>query len=185
MCVLAPYYFLCEKLVVCKTVPSNCLYCRCAQNAFKCISCWVITGQMFQNHWDHLWVIRLPTLPWLYATVWLNTVSSLLSELVISIDSPSSHTTSQHSWKRRGFFALPNSLILSSVLSSQIIHSRAKSQSLSQSYSVCLYGSPTSLLPSPFLSSPPSLSLSWGGEKFMILWGTEWHRTSQSAYQCA
>lgn len=86
----------------------------------------------------------------------------------------------------------PHSLFLSPSFSSRIIHSRAKSQSLSLSLSVCLYGSvnlpPPSLYYSP-LYHLPSLS-AWVGEgkkNSWYLWcfvesrGTEWHRTvSQS-----
>lgn len=55
------------------------------------------------------------------------------------------------------------SLILSAFLSSQIIHSRVKSQSLSLSFTVCLYASvripPAPLYYSPLLFHHPSSSL--------------------------
>lgn len=90
---------------------------------------------MFQNHWDGPWVILSPTLPLLYFDAWLNTISLLLRELFTAINS--SQLTPHHSTPG-GERA---SLILSTFLSSQIIHSRVKSQSLSLSFSVCLYGS--------------------------------------------
>lgn len=69
----------------------------------------------------------------------------------------------------RALFPFPHSLVLSACLSSQIIHSRAKSQSLSPSFSVCLYGSVNLPAPplyySPLLSSPFPFSLSWEGKK--------------------
>lgn len=195
-----PIFFHCKKLVACNTVLSkyllqNFLYDRCGQNARKCISCCVITGQMFQNRWDHPWVIHLPTLPWLYYIAWLNTISSLLRELFTAMESPqlTRHITAL--LEEKGLFFLPHPLILSAFLSSQIIHSRAKSQSLSLSFSVCLYGSvnlpPPPLYYSRLLSSPLYPSRSWGGEKFMILVmfrgkaGNRVAQNSQSAYQCA
>lgn len=195
-----PVFFHCETLVACKTVHSkyllqNFLYGRCAQKAWKCISCCVITGQMFQTRWDQPWVLRLPTLPWLYYIAWLNTVSSLLRELFTAKESPqlTRHITSL--LEEKELFFLPHPLILSTFLSSQIIHSRAKSQSLSLSFSACLYGSvnlpPPPLYYSRLLSSPFHPSRSWGGEKFMILVifrgkaGNRVAQNSQSAYQCA
>lgn len=75
---------------------------------------------------------------------------------------------------RRGeaLFPFPHPLVLSACVSSQIIHSRAKSQSLSLSFSECLYGSvdlPTPpLYYSPLLSSPLCFSLSWGGGSWYL-----------------
>lgn len=95
----------------------------------------------------------------------------------------------------RALFPFPHSLVLYACLSSQIIHSRAKSQSLSPSFSACLYGSVNLPAPplfySPLLSSPFPFSLSWEGKKFMILVmccakaGNRVAQNSQSAHRCA
>lgn len=167
--------------------------------ACRCISWCVITGHMIWNHRDHPRLIRLPTLPRLYCVSWLERLLLVAKRAVHRHGLASAHTPHHTTpWGERAspLPPLPHSLILSAFLSSPIIHSRAKSQSLSPSFSSCLYGSVNPPHPpldySPPLSSPFSASLSWGGgEKFMILVmfrgkaGNRVAQNSQSAYQCA
>lgn len=138
--------------------------------ACRCISWCVITGHMIWNHRDHPRLIRLPTLPRLYCVSWLERLLLVAKRAVHRHGLASAHTPHHTTpWGERAspLPPLPHSLILSVFLSSPIIHSRAKSQSLSPSFSSCLYGSVNPPHPpldySPPLSSPFSASLSWGG----------------------
>lgn len=117
----------------------------------------------------------------------LNAFSWLLRELFAAMVSPQLTRHITPLLEEKELLYPPATPFLSAFLSSPIIHSRAKSQSLSPSFSSCLYGSVNPPHPplyySPPLSSPFSASLSWGGGDSWYLWcfaekrGTEWHRT--------
>lgn len=144
----------------------------------------LITGHMFQNRRDHSWVICSPTLHWLYTVAWLITFSLLLRELFTAEDSPQLTRHIAALLEKGFFFLLPHSLIQPAFLSSQIIHSRAKSQSLSLSFLACLYGSvnlpPRPLCYYPLLSSPFSPSCSWGRGKTHDTCNISWKSGEQS-----
>lgn len=97
----------------------------------------------------------------------LNAFSWLLRELFAAMVSPQLTRHITPLLEEKELLYPPATPFLSAFLSSPIIHSRAKSQSLSPSFSSCLYGSVNPPHPplyySPPLSSPFSASLSWGG----------------------
>lgn len=164
-------------------------------NAFKWTSSFVVTVQMFQNHQRHLWVARLRTLPSCCCLAEHVNIFLLLRALFTATDSLQVTLYITELLNAKELFIIPPSSILLFCLAfllSHIIHSRAKSQSLSLPFSPCLHG----CVSLPHLSSfilisyhlPLCLNLKSGGEEnSWRLWcfgekqRTEWDALRQQA----
>lgn len=157
------------------------LYCTYAQTL-------VSVCLMFQNRWDHLWVILLPTLPLLYFVAWLNTISLLLRELFTAINSSqlTRHITALLKEKGLLLFCLPFSHLRLFIQELKVKVYLCHSQYSSTVLSVYLE-LPSIILPFYFMIFQPELQRVKIHDICDVSWKSRSRaaQNSQSVYQCA